>query len=125
MTVFLLPVTLVLILILCICILIYAIEFKISNLKVRDLLLFTPFIITLFILLVGTLLEYEAGSRIPPDYILVFTAIMAFLHLPLSGYLFYYLQEVRPITIGLGLLQIWFSICVWYVCGMSVTGEWL
>lgn len=100
--------------------------FRKGKYQTNLLFVFTPFIISLVILVVGVLLKHTLmrDDSIPlwAQYIILF---LLGIHIPVAGYIIYYMRGFRWFAISLSLLQILCSFWVGFVALMSVTGDWL
>jgi hypothetical protein len=98
--------------------------FSKKNYRKSRLLVFAPFLITVAILFVGTIMRHEGvnSPSIWPQYV-VFA--LALLHLPLAAFLIYYFKNFRWFEVCANVFQMWCSWWVYFVALMSVSGDWL
>jgi len=97
--------------------------FKPKSFKYGNLLLLTPFVITLILLLIGTMFmhnNYRADAPQWPVYILLGVVLM---HIPLGLYLTWKMKGFRWSTIALNIFQMNLSRWALFVAIVSVSGD--
>jgi hypothetical protein len=99
--------------------------FKPKSFTHRNLLLLTPFAITLILLFIGTMFVHNNHQIEAPKWPVYLLMGVASMHIPLGFYLIWNIKEFRWSTIALNIFQIDLSRWALFVAGMSVSGDWL
>jgi len=94
--------------------------------KTKYLLLLIPFLLPIFILVLGTVFVNETNDIFQANKLAQYIVVLLFfLHLPLGIFLVYSFKGIRFFTISINLFQMWLSFLSWFVAGMSISGDWL
>jgi hypothetical protein len=100
--------------------------FKGGQYRSKYLIVFIPALLSVAILALGAILRHDPTSR--PLISKVAQYLILFLlatHIPIGGYIVYYMRGFRWFAVSVVLLQLWWSFLIGFVSLMSVTGDWL
>jgi hypothetical protein len=99
--------------------------FKSKSFTYKNLLLLTPFAITVMLLFIGTMFVHNNQQIEAPKWPVYLLLGVASMHIPLGFYLAWKMKGFRWSTIALNIFQMNLSRWALFVSWMSVTGDWL
>lgn len=92
----------------------------------RHLFIFSPLVVTMLILILGTVMAHPSTSQIQapswPDYLV---DVLLFIQLVVSIWVVWLMKGYRWFSVFAVALQQWFGLACAFIAGMSVTGDWL
>ena len=100
--------------------------FKKGRYRSKYLLVFVPALLSVAIVALGAIFKHDPVSKnliasVAKYSILFLLAI----HIPIAGYIVYYMRGFRWFAVSAVSLQLWWSFCIGFVSLMSITGDWL
>ena len=96
-----------------------------SRFESRHLLVFLPLVVTLLILVWGSIMRHEDSQRLAPAWPgHVITALLVIQILTGIGVV-WLLKGYRWFSLAAVLLEQWVGLACAFTAGMSVTGDWL
>jgi hypothetical protein len=100
------------------------VAFNAGKYGIKHFAVFSPFLITFAILIIGVLMGHDETSSATkwPQYAIY---IFGILHIPVAIYLIYMMKDLRWFAISISLFQMWCSLWAAFVALMAVTGDWL
>jgi hypothetical protein len=99
--------------------------FKSKSFTYGNLLLLTPFAITLILLFIGTMFVHNRHQIEAPNWPVYLLLSVAAMHIPLGLFLVWKMTGFRWSTIALNIFQMNLSRWALFVAWMSVSGDWL
>ena len=96
-----------------------------SEFRTKYLTVFSPFILSILLLVVGDLLAYNRETYEAPMLGVILTNFVFWLHVPVSFAVIYSLKGHRWFAASVELLAFWTGMAAVFIAGMAVTGKWL
>jgi hypothetical protein len=105
---------------------VFASPFRSESFQRNGLMILLPFLLSVFILLMGTIFRHDTSTGIKaPAWPSIVVVILLLGHIPAGIYLTHQFRGGRWFTFVISLLQMWFSLSAAFVSEMSVSAEWI
>jgi hypothetical protein len=117
------PVTLILSLLI-VAAAVYTFVFKRTGFRQRYVVVLSPLLLSLLVLVWGTLMAHGGATR-GPAWVSNVVGILFLLHIPLAIGVFYFVRGVRLFGATVMLLELWFGWLCMFIAAMSVSNVWL
>ncbi len=102
----------------------YNFPFTSSRFERKHLLVFSPLLLSIATLLIGSLFAHHSSGR-ASQFSAILVETLFWLHLPLGAFIIYNLKGFRWFAMSVILFEVWVGVACAFIAGMSVTGKWL
>ena len=95
-----------------------------SNFRRKNLFVFSPFLLSILLLLIGTLAAAVGPTADVSKSAEILIGILFWLHIPVSLIVVYNLKGYRWFAASVVLFAFWIGISCSFIAGMAVTDKW-